>query len=76
VETDFKVGNERFIVVYSEVEPLIFSCPLNKVVQFVTGCFLCGVVSGTLRADGRSHGRAVLRACFAELKDSLVLSWT
>jgi ADP-ribose pyrophosphatase YjhB (NUDIX family) len=51
-ETGLGVEVERLIGVYSEPESQTFSYPTGEVVQFVTACFSCTAVGGTLRADG------------------------
>lgn len=51
-ETGLRVEVERLVGVYSEPESQTFSYPTGEVVQFVTSCFLCRVVGGTLGPDG------------------------
>jgi ADP-ribose pyrophosphatase YjhB (NUDIX family) len=51
-ETGLRVEAIRLIGVYSDPESQAFSYPTGEVVQFVTSCFLCKAVGGTLRADG------------------------
>ena len=51
-ETGLAIEVERLIGVYSDPESQVFSYPSGEVTQFVTSCFACRVVGGSLRADG------------------------
>ncbi|WP_258165043.1 NUDIX domain-containing protein [Alicyclobacillus acidocaldarius] len=52
-ETGLEVTVERLIGVYSDPASQVFSYPSGDVVHFITSCFLCRVVGGTIRADNQ-----------------------
>jgi HAD superfamily hydrolase (TIGR01450 family) len=51
-ETGLEIEVRRFIWVYSHPESQVFAYKSGEVTQFVTSCFACRVVGGSLRADG------------------------
>lgn len=52
-EAGLRVEVAKLVGVYSDPESQTFVYPTGEAVQFVTSCFLCRVVGGELRADGR-----------------------
>lgn len=51
-ETGLEIEVGRLIGVNSDPESQVFAYTTGEVTQFVTSCFACGVVGGSLRADG------------------------
>jgi HAD superfamily hydrolase (TIGR01450 family) len=51
-ETGLEIGVDRLIGVYSDPTWQVFGYPSGEVVHFVTTCFACRVIGGSLQADG------------------------